>query len=214
MWNKVRKVYLFLLINAVFLLIHVEAFQSNIPYLAWLTIAGHGYKALRGKGRDIIFRYKHVGVDDEGAMMDNIESQILNLIVVNAYREAGRNYSTDSLMNNLGTFEKAVEDSVRARFITKDFDLQDLTSGLKPPPSMIQAIEARNNAIQKANEVENQLKTARMLLEKAKIDAEANRVAATGLEPRVLQEKWIDAISKTSNKVIITDGKTPVILTQ
>jgi hypothetical protein len=87
-----------------------------------------------------------------------------------------------------------------------------LTSGLKPPASMVAAIEKRNNAVQQANEVRNQLETSKMLLEKAKIDAEANKITAGGLEPRILQQQWIEAIRTTSNRVIITDGKTPVIL--
>lgn len=172
------------------------------------------YQALRNHGVDILFNYKHVGVDDPEIMMDNIEAQILNQQVVNAYREQARNFSTDSLMNNLNNFEKAVEDTLKTRFADKFFELKDLTSGLKPPASMIAAIEARNNAVQKANEVRNQLETSKMLLEKAKIDAEANRAAATGYDSRVLQEKWIEAIRTTQNKVIITDGRTPVILGQ
>jgi hypothetical protein len=79
---------------------------------------------------------------------------------------------------------------------------------------MAHAIEARNNAIQQAEQVKNELQVAQMNLEKAKIDAEANRVRAAGLDAKVLQEKWIEAIRNTNNKVIITDGRTPVIITQ
>ena len=53
-----------------------------------------------------------------------------------------------------------------------------------------------------------------MLLEKARIDAETNRVQSTGLTKEVLQQQWIEAIRNTSNKVIITDGKTPIIIGQ
>lgn len=172
------------------------------------------YQAQRGKGRDIIFHYKHLGVDDAETLMDNIEASVLNQLIIDAYREAAGNLTTDSLMNNRNMFEKGVEDTLKRRVGGKYFDLLTLTSGLKPPASMAQAIEARNNAIQKANEVKNQLETSKMLLEKAKIDAEANRMAATGLEPRVLQEKWIEAIRTTQNKIIITDGRTPIILGQ
>ena len=79
---------------------------------------------------------------------------------------------------------------------------------------MAEAIERRNNAKQQAEQVRNELEVARMNLEKAKIEAEANRVKASGLEPRVLQEQWIEAIRTTQNKVIITDGRTPIILGQ
>lgn len=172
------------------------------------------YQAIRGRGIDIIFNYKHVGVSEPSAMMDNIESAVLNQLIINAYREEARNYTTDSLMNNLNTFEQNVERRLMDDFKKKYFHLNNLTSGLKPPESMARAIEARNNAIQQAEQVKNELQVAQMNLEKAKIDAEANRVRAAGLDPKVLQEKWIEAISSTSNKVIITDGRTPIILGQ
>lgn len=170
------------------------------------------YQAIRGKGTDIIFNYKHVGINDENTIMDNIEGYVLNAIVVNAYREEARNFTTDSLMNHLNDFEQAVEFRLKKEFEGKFFTLTALTSGLKPPKSMAEAIERRNNAKQQAEQVKNELEVAKMNLEKARIEAEANRVKATGLEPRVLQEQWIEAIRNTSNKVIITDGKTPVIL--
>ena len=65
-----------------------------------------------------------------------------------------------------------------------------------------------------AERVKNELNVAKMELEKAKIEAEANRVKSQGLDNRILQEQWIEAIRNTNNKVIITDGKTPIMLTQ
>ncbi|MGV4437237.1 SPFH domain-containing protein, partial [Ornithobacterium rhinotracheale] len=143
---------------------------------------------------------------------NNVEEAILNKLVINAYREEARNYTTDSLMNNLNKYEKQVEERLKVDFANKYFQLNNLTSGLKPPASMSKAIEARNNAIQQAERVRNELQVSKMNLEKAKIDAEANRVRAQGLDSKILQEQWIDAIKETKNKVIITDGRTPVIL--
>ena len=51
-----------------------------------------------------------------------------------------------------------------------------------------------------------------MLLEKAKIDAETNKVQSVGLTREILMQQYIEMLGKTSNKVIITDGRTPVIL--
>ena len=42
-------------------------------------------------------------------MLNNVEASILNRIVVNAFREEARNYTTDSLMNNLNKFEAQVQ---------------------------------------------------------------------------------------------------------
>lgn len=168
------------------------------------------YQALRGSGPEIILNYKHLGTGE--AFLDNVELNTLNKLVTDSYREEARNYTTDSLMNNLGSFERAVESSLTAKFEGRGFLLNTLTSGLTPPQSMSQAIEQRNNSIQEANRVKNELETSRMLLEKARIDAETNRVASAGLTKEVLQAKWIEAIRTTTNKVIITDGRTPIIL--
>jgi regulator of protease activity HflC (stomatin/prohibitin superfamily) len=170
------------------------------------------FTATRGKGPMIVLNFKHLGAGD--AFLTAISDNVLDKLVTDAFREKSRDYSTDSLMNNLGRFEKDVEDSLRVKFAKRGFTLGTLTSGLTPPESMAKAIEARNNAIQQANQVRNQLETSKMLLEKAKIDAETNRMQSTGLTKEVLQQQWIEAIRNSTNKVIITDGRTPIILGQ
>jgi len=168
------------------------------------------YQAMRGKGVDIVFSYKHVGLGD--SVMENIESSILNPLVLNAYREEARSFTTDSLLKNLNKFEKSVELRLHEEFQKKFFVINSLTSGLRPPQSMVTAIENRNNTVQRAEQAKNELEVARMELEKAKIEAEANKIRASGLTSQVLQEKWIEALRNTSNRVIITDGRTPVII--
>lgn len=171
------------------------------------------YQVTRTKGPNVILNYKHLGGSGE-SFLDNVENNILNKLAIDTYREEARNYTTDSLMNNLGSFEKSVEEKLRVKFETKFFNLNNLTSGLTPPKSMAEAIEARNNTIQKTNDVKNQLEQSRMLQEKAKIDAETDRILSQGLTKEVLQAKYIEAIRNSKNKVIITDGRTPIIISQ
>nr|DAN54198.1 MAG TPA: High frequency of lysogenization C protein [Caudoviricetes sp.] len=170
------------------------------------------YTPIRGKGAEIVFNYKNYRIQDPETFFDNVEANVLNKRVTDAYREEARNYTTDSLMNNLGKFELSVQSRLKEEFKTKFFDLTTLTSGLKPPASMLKAVEDRNKAIQEANRVKNELETSRMLLEKAKIDAETNKVQSVGLTKEILMQQYIEMLGKTSNKVIITDGRTPVIL--
>ena len=170
------------------------------------------YTPIRGKGAEIVFNYKNYRIQDPETFFDNVEANVLNKRVTDAYREEARNYTTDSLMNNLGKFELSVQKRLKEEFKTKFFDLTTLTSGLKPPASMLKAVEDRNKAIQEANRVKNELETSRMLLEKAKIDAETNKVQSVGLTKEILMQQYIEMLRKTSNKVIITDGRTPVIL--
>ena len=170
------------------------------------------YNATRGKGPEIIFSYKHLGARDGEEFFENIEHNVLNKLVYDVYRVEARNYSTDSLMNNMANYENKVELKLKTMFAKKFFDLQTLTSGLIPPKSMAKAIEARNNAVQKANQVRNEIETSKLLLEKARIDAETDRVKSSGLTKEILTQQYIEAIRNTRNKIIITDGKTPVIL--
>ena len=170
------------------------------------------YTPIRGKGAEIVFNYKNYRIQAPETFFDNVEANVLNKRVTDAYREEARNYTTDSLMNNLGKFELSVQKRLKEEFKTKFFDLTTLTSGLKPPASMLKAVEDRNKAIQEANRVKNELETSRMLLEKAKIDAETNKVQSVGLTKEILMQQYIEMLGKTSNKVIITDGRTPVIL--
>lgn len=170
------------------------------------------YTPIRGKGAEIVFNYKNYRIQDPETFFDNVEANVLNKRVTDAYREEARNYTTDSLMNNLGKFELSVQKRLKEEFKTKFFDLTTLTSGLKPPASMLKAVEDRNKAIQEANRVKNELETSRMLLEKAKIDAETNKVQSVGLTREILMQQYIEMLGKTSNKVIITDGRMPVIL--
>lgn len=172
----------------------------------------YSYQPIRGRGVDIIFAYKHVGLGDK--FMDNIQANVLSPMVLDTYREEARKYTTDYLIKNMGAFETAVQAQLATRFQTKAFQLNNLTSGLTPPESMGKAIESTNNAVQEVEQVKNQLAVSKMLQEKARIDAETNRIKSQGLTKEVLQQQYIEALRNTQNKVIITDGRTPVILTQ
>jgi hypothetical protein len=170
----------------------------------------YSYQAIRGQGASIVFNYKHVGLGDD--FMNNIEKSILDPLVLDTYREAARKYTTDYLIKNMGAFETSVQDELTKRFASKWFTLTNLTSGLTPPASMGEAIEKTNNAVQEAEQVKNQLAVAKMLQEKATIEAQTHRIESAGLTKEVLQARYIDAILRSNNRIIITDGKTPVFL--
>lgn len=174
----------------------------------------YAYEAIRGKGPEIIFNYKHVNPSDINGFMDNIESNILNQLVLDAYQEEARKFATDELLKNVAKYELAVEARLKTSFNGKFFNLMTLRSGLRPPESMIKAIENRNNTIQQAEQAKNELEIARMELEKAKIYREKDLVKTQGLTKEILTDKYIDALRNTQNKVIITDGRTPVIINQ
>lgn len=171
------------------------------------------YKAIDTFANVIIFNYRHNGPKDD-EFFDNIENGTLNPIVYNIYREEARNFTTDSLLRNMAKFELAAEKRCKKEFYLASFRFLDISSGLKPPKSMIDAIERKNNVAQATDQERQELEKARIRLEKAKIERETDLVKSQGLTKEILTDKYIEALRNTQNKVIITDGKTPVILEQ
>jgi len=165
----------------------------------------YAYEAIRGKGIKIAFNYKHLNSGKE--FFDNIEGSILNTRVLNAYREEARNYSTDSLMNNVGSYESNVQKRLVKEFETSYFKLNEITSNLVPPASLKAVIEERNNQIQQANklknEVESEKQKAEILLTQKRAVAEAKKIEADAqayynektsqtLTQNLINKMWID----------------------
>lgn len=179
---------------------------------AFIIEPTYSYQPIRGKGAEIIFNYKHTFTAD--ANLDNIEDIVLDPALLNIYREVARGYTTDSLLNNVNGYEKQVEKLAAPEFESRFFTLNNLTSNLKPPPSLIAAIEKRDAEKQKVNQEKNAIEYSRMALERAKIDAETDIERSRGLTKEIIQLRYIEMLEKTNNKVIVTDGKAPMILNQ
>ena len=134
---------------------------------------------------------------------DVIETSIYNY-VKEAYRIQLNNFKTDSIISNRQNVEVAVENQLRKILEDEGFVLIQLSSGLSYPETIVNAINAKNTAVQEAMKVENQLKVAEMNARKLIIEAEAekraNELKQQSLTPLLVQmafiQKW--------------DGKTPL----
>ena len=82
--------------------------------------------------------------------------------------------------------------------------LEQLTSGLQYPESIVNAVNAKNEAVQKAMKSQNEVAVVKAEAEKAiisaKAEAEANRLREQALTPAILEKMWIEK----------WDGKLPV----
>ena len=70
--------------------------------------------------------------------------------------------------------EKAIEAHLSKALLKENFQLEQLTSGLKYPSSIVEAVNAKNAAIQKAQKAQNELAVV-------KAEAEANRLRTQAL---------------------------------
>ncbi len=148
--------------------------------------------------------------------MDEVVHDVLKTHIVNAYRVKLNSYTTDELVSKREEFEKAVEDYLRDVLLKENFELGEMTSGLKYPESLERSITAKNEAVQNALRIENEVAAieaeAKKKIAEANGSAEAMRITA---DAEAYYNRTVSA-SLSTNLVNMKalekwDGKTPVV---
>lgn len=136
-----------------------------------------------------------------------LEEVINNTIsnhIKDVYRIEFNKFTTDEIISNRERFEDGVQKKMIEFFAKEGFLLEQLTSGIKPPQSITQAIEAKNAATQKAQQAENEQRVveanAKKMLIQAEAEAKANELKQRTLTPLLIQQQFIEK----------WDGKTPL----
>lgn len=147
--------------------------------------------------------------------LEQIENGFLKTAVYDAFRIATNGYTADSLISNRENFEAKVRSILEKQLNAEGFLIQQFTSNLVYPETFVNAIDAKNNAVQQALKAENDVRTAeanakikiatadgnaQSLIIQAKAEAEANRLKQSTLTPLLIQQQFIER----------WDGKLPV----
>lgn len=115
-------------------------------------------------------------------------------------------FTTDQIVSNREAVEKAIEKRLTASLKSEGFVLDQFTSGLTYPQTIVEAVNAKNKAVQEAQKSENELKVAEAEAKKkivsAQAAAEAYRLQVQTLDEKMLRKMWIDK----------WDGKLPVTM--
>ena len=113
-------------------------------------------------------------------------------------------YTTDEIVSNREKFETDVQSTLEKVLEKEGFYLEQLTSGLQYPETIVAAVNNKNKAVQEAMMVENQLRVAEAQAKKSIIQAEAekktNELKQQSLTPLLIQQQFIEK----------WDGKTPL----
>lgn len=145
-------------------------------------------KIVDGKSPAVFKKYRK-------KLKEVINSTLYNY-VKNAFRIQLNNFTTDYIVSNRDSIEKAIERHLEADLLKENFQLEQLTSGLKYPETIVKAVNAKNEAIQRAQQAENEVKVAeaqaKKLLVAANAEAEANRLKQQALTPQILEKMWIE----------------------
>lgn len=136
--------------------------------------------------------------------LNEVIAKTLYVSIKDAARIEFNKYNADEIVSKRSEVDKSFEDRVRAAFEAENFELQQLTPGIRYPKSYEDAIDAKNRAVQQKLQVENEIAVAKAeaekVLVKAKAEAEANKLREQALTPAILQKMWIEK----------WDGKLPV----
>jgi len=174
------------------------------------------YRINPTKACDIFTKYR-VGVKE-------LEEGYIRTCIYEAYRTCANEYTSDSLMSNRKNFESDVRSRLEKSLMAEGFIVEEFTSKITPPKSLLSMIDAKNTAIQSALKAENEVKeaeaNAKIAVAKAegnakamkiKADAEAyyNRTIAASLSPMIIQE---DMIEKWDGKMPLITGGNSMML--
>ena len=132
-----------------------------------------------------------------------IHSTLYNY-VKDAFRIQLNQFSTDYIVSHRDSIEQSIERYLSASLNRENFQLEQLTSGLKYPQTIVDAVDAKNRAVQQAMQVQNEVEVAKAEAEKllvaARAEKEANLLREQALTPAILEKMWIEK----------WDGKLPV----
>ena len=165
-------------------------------------------KIVDGKSAEVFKKYRKEDITEV------INTTLYNY-VRNAFRIQLNNYTTDELVSKREEFEKAIEERLSTELLAENFKLEQMTSGLQYPQTLVNAIDAKNAAVQEAQKAQNEVLKikaeaekkigaangeAKALKIKGDAEAEYNRKIAASLSPLIVQQMMLDK----------WDGKLPV----
>ncbi len=148
--------------------------------------------------------------------LDEVIHDVLKTHIINAYRIKLNAYTTDELVSKREEFERVTEDYLREVLAKENFELGEMTSGLKYPESLERSITAKNQAVQEALRISNEVAAieaeAQKKIAAAKGNAEAQRITA---DAEAYYNRTVSA--SLSNALVQMkalekwDGKTPIV---
>jgi len=146
------------------------------------------YNIVSGNSPKIFSKYRK--------SLDEVSKTTIYNYVKDAFRLQMNKYTTDEIVSNREKFENDVQGSLSKVLQDEGFKLEQLTSGLKYPQTIVDAVNAKNKAVQEAMKVENELRVAeaqaKKLIVQAEAEKRANELKQVSLTPMLIQQQFID----------------------
>lgn len=128
--------------------------------------------------------------------LDEIIEVTLVPFIHDAFKTEINARTDNELISNQAEFQDAIEARLRAELGNENFMVTKVTTGIKYPSALLDAITMKNKAIQDQARVENEILVAKAekekLLIQAQAEKEANALKTVALTPAVLEQMWIE----------------------
>ena len=112
-------------------------------------------------------------------------------------------FTTDQIVSNREAV--AIEKRLSSLLYKEGFILDQFTSGLQYPKTIVDAVDAKNRAIQLAQKAANEVQVAEAEAKKkivvAEAEAKANTIVNSSLTPLLVKKQWIEKWSGNLPKV-------------
>lgn len=107
----------------------------------------------------------------------DLEAGFIKTCIFEAYRIVANRYTPDELMNNLERFYADVRAHLDDSMGSEGFIVNEFTTAIDPPSSLKASIEAKENAVQKSIQLQNEIEQTRATAEKEIVAAEGKAKA-------------------------------------
>lgn len=129
--------------------------------------------------------------------LGDIEVGFIKTAVYDAFRIAANKYNADSLISNRESFEASVRSTLEKQITSEGFLINQFTSNLKYPETFKNAIDAKNAAVQKAFQIENEVKqteaSARKSIVQSEMEAKVRMINANAYYEATVKEAEADS---------------------
>ncbi len=146
------------------------------------------FRVKAGKSPEIFIKYRKD--------IEELRQTILLTYVKDVFKNVFNEYTTDDILSKRVEFDKKVTVILTKELEKEGFEIGPLTFGLRYPASVTKGIEAKNNAVQLAQQKENELRSTRadaeIAVTKARGEAEANKIKQQTLTPLIIQQMFIE----------------------
>ncbi|MEC7984326.1 MAG: prohibitin family protein [Myxococcota bacterium] len=159
-------------------------------------------------------------------LIENVGLDYENVLILSVFRSAAADvcaqfYAKDMHSGNRSSIESKIKMSMEKVLSVHGFNIEAvLMKSINLPKGLYRAIEKKLEAEQEAQRMQFVLQKERQEAERKKIEAigirDAHLILTEGMNPSVVQWRSLEVLSELASspnsKLILTDGKTPVLI--